>query len=115
MFLEGESPTLMMGNKELKTEACNSINMEPLPQVFSCEFWETSKNTFFTVHVWATASGMFLNDFFNLVLGCKYIDELRQEASCASQEVSHLKERPLITRYQSSLKRTSEAATRGVL
>ena len=73
--------------------------------MFSCEFWETSKNNFFTEHVWATGSGMFLNDFFNLVLGCKYIDEVRQEASYASQEVSHLKKRPLITRYQSSLKK----------
>ena len=95
----------MMGNKELKTEACIFIKTETLPQVFSCEFWETSKNTFFTEHVWSTASGMFLNDLFNLVLGCKYIDELRQEASCASQEDSHLKKRPLITRYQSSLKK----------
>ena len=32
-------------------EAANS-----LAQVFSCEFWNISKNTFFTEHVWATAS-----------------------------------------------------------
>ena len=29
---------------------------ETLAQVFSCEFCEISKNTFFTEHVWATAS-----------------------------------------------------------
>ena len=31
------------------------IKKEPLAQVFSCEFCEISKNTFFTEHVWATA------------------------------------------------------------
>ena len=29
---------------------------EKLAQVFSCEFWEISKNTFFTEHLWRTAS-----------------------------------------------------------
>ena len=37
-------------------EACNFIKKETLPQVFSFEFCKTSKNTFFTEHVWATAS-----------------------------------------------------------
>ena len=36
--------------------ACNFIKKETLAQVFSCEFCEISKNTFFTEHVWATAS-----------------------------------------------------------
>ena len=35
---------------------CNFIKKETLAQVFSCEFCEISKNTFFTEHVWATAS-----------------------------------------------------------
>ena len=30
--------------------------IETLAQVFSCEFYEISKNTFFTEHLWATAS-----------------------------------------------------------
>ena len=30
---------------------------ETLVQVFSCEFWEISKNTFFTEPFWATAPG----------------------------------------------------------
>ena len=37
--------------------ACNFIKIEALAQVFSCEFCEISKNTFFTEHIWATASG----------------------------------------------------------
>ena len=36
--------------------ACNFIKKESLAQVFSCEFCEISKKTFFTEHLWATAS-----------------------------------------------------------
>ena len=32
------------------------IKKETLAQVFSCEFYEISKNIFFTEHLWATAS-----------------------------------------------------------
>ena len=32
------------------------IKKETLAQVFSCEFCEISKSTFFTEHIWATAS-----------------------------------------------------------
>ena len=32
------------------------IKKETLPQVFSCELYEISKSTFFTEHLWATAS-----------------------------------------------------------
>ena len=35
---------------------CNFIKKETPTQVFSCEFYEISKDTFFTEHVWATAS-----------------------------------------------------------
>ena len=37
-------------------EACNFIKKETLAQVFSCEFCEISKNTFFTEHLWTNAS-----------------------------------------------------------
>ena len=37
-------------------KACNFIEKEALAQVFSCEFCEISKNTFFTKHLWKTAS-----------------------------------------------------------
>ena len=36
--------------------SCNFIKNEIRAQVFSCEFCEISKNTFFTEHVWATVS-----------------------------------------------------------
>ena len=41
-----------------RPQACNYIKREALAKVFSCEFCEIFKNTFFTEHVWATASGM---------------------------------------------------------
>ena len=37
-------------------ENTNFIMKETLAQVFSCEFCEISKNTFFTEHLWTTAS-----------------------------------------------------------
>ena len=37
-------------------QACNFIKQEALAQVLSCEFCEISKNTFFTEHLWTTAS-----------------------------------------------------------
>ena len=40
----------------IKLLACNFIKKETPTQVFSCEFCDISKNTFFTEHVWATAS-----------------------------------------------------------
>ena len=43
--------------QSLQAEACNFIKKETLAQVFSFEFCEFSKNTFFTEHLWATASG----------------------------------------------------------
>ena len=33
-------------------KACNFIKNEALAQVFSCEFCEISKNTFFIEHLW---------------------------------------------------------------
>ena len=39
-----------------RPQACNFITKETLAQVFSCEFCEISKRTFFTDHLWATAS-----------------------------------------------------------
>ena len=39
-----------------KGVACNFIKKKTLAQVFSCEFFGISKNTFFTEHLWTTAS-----------------------------------------------------------
>ena len=41
------------------SKGCNFIKKETLAQVFSCEFCETSKNTFITEHIWTTASDYF--------------------------------------------------------
>ena len=43
--------------------ACNFIKKETLAQVLSCEFCKISKNTFFTEHVWVTASLNLKGDF----------------------------------------------------
>ena len=36
--------------------ACHFIEKETLAKMFSCEFCEVVKNTFFTEHLWMTAS-----------------------------------------------------------
>ena len=41
---------------KLQAWACNFIKKETLTQVFSCQFCEISKNTFFTEHLWTTDS-----------------------------------------------------------
>ena len=48
-------------------EACNFIEKETLAQVFSCEFYEISKNMFSAEHVWATVSqtGLSFDQFHN--------------------------------------------------
>ena len=40
----------------IRPEACNFIKKEALAQVFFCELYEISKNTFFTAHLWTTES-----------------------------------------------------------
>ena len=43
-------------------QACNFIEKETSTQVFSYEFCEVFKKTFFTKHLWTTASA--LDDFY---------------------------------------------------
>ena len=43
-------------NKVAGLQACNFIKKETLAQVLSCEFCEIFKNTFYTEHLWTTAS-----------------------------------------------------------
>ena len=45
-------------------KASNFIKKETLTQVFSCEFCQISKNTFFTEHLRATASATAIALFF---------------------------------------------------
>ena len=42
--------------RKTKLQAYNFIKKEALAQVFFCEFCEVFKNTFFTEHLWTTAS-----------------------------------------------------------
>ena len=46
-------------------EASNFIKIDTLAQVFHCEFYEISKNTFLTEHVWTTSSNNSKNNIFN--------------------------------------------------
>ena len=41
---------------KLPTLVWNFNNKNTLAQMFSCKFWEICKNSFFTEHLWATAS-----------------------------------------------------------
>ena len=41
---------------DLRPKACNFIKKETLAQMLSCEFCKIFKNTFFTEHLWMTAS-----------------------------------------------------------
>ena len=43
-------------NKAAGLNTCNFIKKEALAQAFSYKFYEISKNTFFTEHLWTTAS-----------------------------------------------------------
>ena len=54
--LQKESPkqSLPKVTSELMPETCNFIEKETQAQVFSCEFCEIF--TFFTEHIWTTAS-----------------------------------------------------------
>ena len=52
----GKHPCQSLFLIKLQVEACNFIKKETLAQVFSCEFCEISKNTFFTEHLRETAS-----------------------------------------------------------
>ena len=65
----GGTPSIALRQKQpqemfckKRPEACNFIKKET--QLFSCEFCKISKNTFFTEHLWTTAS------VFSLTMGC---------------------------------------------
>ena len=52
----------------LKPQAYNFIKKEALVQVFSSEFCKIFKNTFFTEHIWATASAHVMYLLLSLIL-----------------------------------------------
>ena len=43
----------------LQASGCNFISKKTVAQLFSCEFCEIFKNTFFTEHFWTTASVLY--------------------------------------------------------
>ena len=54
---------------KLQAEPCNFFKKKTLGQVFSCEFCEISRKTFFTEQFWVTASGKFpFANFMNVIL-----------------------------------------------
>ena len=52
--------------RSCRPKACNFIKKETLAQVFSCEFCDISKNTFFTEDIRTTASNSCYNRQFFL-------------------------------------------------
>ena len=54
-LIEAEAATRGVLWEKVFLEACN-LQKETLAQVFSCEFCEISKNTFFTDHLLGTVS-----------------------------------------------------------
>ena len=55
---------------KLQAQVCNFIKKETPAQVFSSELCEISNNTFFTEHLWTTASEVLLiicNNFVNSI------------------------------------------------
>ena len=53
--LAGQRPATLLKKRLWHREAFNFIKKETLALVFSREFCEISKKTFFTEHIWATA------------------------------------------------------------
>ena len=49
---------------KLQARPATLLKKETLAQVFSCEFCEISKNTFFTEHLCATASIIYMYYFY---------------------------------------------------
>ena len=59
LFLEiGRTHRKPPAPESLFNKACNFIEKETLPQVYTSEFCQISKNTFFTEHLLATASAV---------------------------------------------------------
>ena len=73
--------------------ACNFIKKEILAQVFSREFCKISKNTFFTEHLWTTASAALTFMTYNCSLKTHFKDlnNIRGTVKCITRmNSSHL-------------------------
>ena len=62
-----------------RPQACNFIKRESLAEVFSCEFCEISMNTFFTEHLWTTATALWHKV---LHIKCTSYTSKKNESSC---------------------------------
>ena len=72
--MQKQPPEVFCKNRCL---ASSFTKKEALAQVFSCEFWEILKNTFFTENLWTIASSY---DSLRLLKGQKY-DGMNQSRS----------------------------------
>ena len=61
--------------------ACNFIKKETLAQLFSCEFYEISKNTFFTEHLKETLAQLFSCEFYKISKNTFFTEHLWAVAS----------------------------------
>ena len=62
----------------LHAETCNFIfKKDMLEQMFPCVFWEISKNTFFTEHLWITASDHNIFSIISIILDLETWNLLR--------------------------------------
>ena len=60
-------------NEVAGLQACNFIKKETVAQVFSCEFCEIFKNTFFTEHLWTTASIIIITVICLVIVSTRFL------------------------------------------
>ena len=72
----GKHPCQSLFFNKVAGQACNFIKKEALALVFSCKCCEISMNTFFTQHVWWTAS---IKGYFGFLLFAMKISTLYSE------------------------------------
>ena len=79
IFFQKQPPELFF-EKRCSQKFCKIHRKTPVPESF-CEFWEISKSTFFTEHLWSTAFKYFFKRFClvgkcEVILHCLYRDPL---------------------------------------
>ena len=71
---------------KLQVSACNFIKKDTLTQLFSCEFFEISKSTFFTEHQWGTVFVCDLSLFKNSFFICYVSTNIFTNNPCSTQQ-----------------------------
>ena len=77
----------------------NKIKKETLAKVFLCKFCEISKNTFFTEHLWATASVKWRMSLFLLRIYFCFFQRTDSLISCIKQSQSYLKSQKIEIKF----------------